>query len=69
MRAPAVPPTVPPVAAIVALAIKLGAGKVPAGGGPAEVADPGKLEGLGIAIGTTLVARGVLLLGLLGCLA
>ena len=55
MGAPAVPPMVPPVVAIVASAIKLGVGKVPAGG-PAGAVDPGKLEGLGVAIGTTLVA-------------
>ena len=57
-----------PAAAIAALATKPGVGRVPAGG-PAEEEDPGKLEGPGVAIGTTLAARGVLLLGLLGCLA
>ena len=65
MGAPAVPLMVPLVAAIVALAIKLGVGKVPAGG-PAGAEDPGSVEGPGVAIGTTLVAQGVLLLGLLG---
>ena len=65
--APAVPPTEPPVAAIVAPAIKLA--KVPEVGGLGLEADPGKLEGPGKAIGTTLGAQGVLLLGLLGCLA
>ena len=68
MGAPVVPPKVPPVAAIVAPAIKLGAGKVPGEGALAGAEDPGSEEGLGIAIGTTLVVRGVLLLGLLGCL-
>ena len=65
--APAVPPTEPPVAAIVAPAIKLA--KAPEEGGPGLELVPGALEGLGVAIGTTLVARGVLLLGLLGCRA
>jgi hypothetical protein len=46
---------VPLVAAIVAPAIKLEEGKVPVVGGLAEAVDPGKLEGSGIAIGTTLV--------------
>ena len=68
MGAPAVPPMVLPVAAIAAPAIKPGVGRGPVGG-PAEAADPGKLEGPGVAIGTTLAARGVLLLGLLGCRA
>ena len=64
--APAVPPKKLPVAAIAALAIKLA--KAP---GVAGVAGPrlelvsGVLEGLGVAIDTTLAARGVLLLGLL----
>ena len=62
---PAVPPTEPPVAAIVAPAIKLA--KAPeGGGGPGLELVPGALEGPGVAIGTTLAARGVLLLGLLG---
>ena len=65
MGAPAVPPTELPAVAIAAPAIKPGVGRVPVGG-PAEVVDPGRLEGPGIAIGTTLVAQGVLLLGLLG---
>ena len=65
MGASVVPPMVPPVAAIVAPAIKPGVGKVLVEG-PAEAADPGNVEGLGVAIGTTLAARGVLLLGLLG---
>ena len=64
MGAPAVPPMVPPVAAIVAPAIKLA--KAPGVGGPGLELVPGALEGPGVAIGTTLVARGVLLLGLLG---
>ena len=67
MGAPVVPPKVPPVVAIVAPAIKLA--KAPGEGGLGLEADPGKLEGLGVAIGTTLVVRGVLLLGLLGRLA
>ena len=61
---PAVPPTEPPVAAIVAPAIKLA--KAPEGGGPGLELVPGALEGPGVAIGTTLAAQGVLLLGLLG---
>ena len=65
MGAPAVPPMVLLAAAIAVPAIKPGAGRVPVGG-PAGAEDPGKLEGPGIAIGTTLAARGVLLLGLLG---
>ena len=66
MGAPAVPPTVPLVAARAAPAIKLEEGKVLVVGGPTEVEDPVKLEGLGVAIGTTLAAQGVLLLGLSG---
>ena len=62
-----VPPMGPPAAAIVAPAIKLA--KVLEAGGLGLEADPGKLEGLGEAIGTTLVVQGVLLLGLLGRLA
>ena len=41
MGAPAVPPTVPPVVAIVAPAIKLEEGKVLAGEGLVGAADPG----------------------------
>ena len=55
MGAPVVPPMVPLVVAIVAPAIKLGVGKVPAGG-LAGAEDPGMLEGPSIAIGTTLAA-------------
>ena len=65
--APAVPPKELPVAAIAAPAIKLAKAPGVAGAvGPGLELVPGALEGLGIAIGTTLAARGVLLLGLLG---
>ena len=67
MGAPVVPSMELLVVAIVILAIKLGRALVV--GGLVKKVDPGKLEGPGEAIGTTLVARGVLLLGLLGCLA
>ena len=56
MGAPAVPPIVPLVAARAAPAIKLEEGKVLVAGEPAEAEDPGKLEGPGVAIGTTLAA-------------
>ena len=52
--APVAPPRELPVVAIAALAIKLA--KALGEGGLGLKADPGKLEGPGIAIGTTLVA-------------
>ena len=67
-EAPVVPPKELPVAAIAAPAIKLAKapGVVGAVGGLGADVDPGMLEGPGVAIGTTLAVRGVLLLGLLG---
>ena len=53
--APAVPPRELPAAAIAALAIKLAKAPGEVGGLGLDV-DPGKLEGPGVAIGTTLAA-------------
>ena len=67
LGAPVVPPKELLVAAIAAPAIKLAKAPGVAGAaGPGLELVPGALEGLGVAIGTTLAARGVLLLGLLG---